>query len=613
MQKTDGFCRTGDRSPGKTDVDKAPDLVVGCCTALLDRPLFARLNVLQVASQTMQPSFHSLVASGPEFDRRFLDDLIGDSTLLTCTPQPATTLACYAVGIQELYARGVNLFFCLDHDCLYRTRYIEAVCAFVRSTGLNASEGMFCLNLIDQQWISLYDDATADLEERSFRAGFGSPAGDTAQVELGAPPTFVFGRGVAKVIIDHVRRGAHAPNGYHDQPWRRALAEVGIRITQVQTPEPVFAYVRHTNNLCWGGKPVGVRQEREDGPTRILPARPRPNQPAAHSSANGVVDVSVIVPTYNEGMWLNKTVESVRDSDNDLRYEIIVVDDGCTDGSVRAIDPGNDLREVTTGGEQLGLIVAKNIGAKAARGKYLCFIDSHIVVHHRWLDYLRQTCDAYPEGCLVSGNLPDVARFKTPDQPDRLQYGYIIRNSLLGTGWHFYGCARTDQSYLEPLTPGGLMFTQKAHFARLGGFAPELRKWGSEDIQISLQNYYVGGENVVDPRVVVYHYYKNGHTNKRTFSVTNAQSSFNSLYVAATYFPADYYGTVRETFITRQEGPALIAEIESAEIQGRLQRMRSNFVRGFDDWTAKFQIELKKFFTDVQQRSPAFAQYARSA
>ena len=612
MACTDDLGPPGDGRQ-KREAAKFPGLVVGCCTALLERPFFARLNVLQVASQTMPPDFHSLVASGPLFDRRLLDDLMGETTLFSCIPQPATTLACYALGLEELHARGVNLFFCLDHDCVYKRGYIESVCNFVKSSGLDLQEGMFCLNLVDQQWITLYDDARADVEQRSFRGGLGPAPGDKDQLTLGAPPTFVFGRGAAKAIMDHVRKGAHAPNGYHDQPWRQALAAAGIQVTQVQTPEPVFAYVRHTNNLCWGGKPVGLRQEKPDGPTRILPARPRPAKPAAHK-ANGAIDVSVIVPTYNEGVWLNNTVESVRDADNDLRCEIIVVDDGCNDGSVERIDRGDDLRVVRTSGEQLGLIVAKNVGAKAARGKYLCFVDSHMVVHHHWLDYLRETCDTYPEGCLVSGNLPDVARFLTPDQPDRLQYGYIIRNCLLGTGWHFYGNGKTDRSYLEPLTPGGLMFTQKAHFARLGGFAPCLRKWGSEDIQISLQNYYVGGENVVDPRVVIYHYYKNGHTNRRTFSVTNAQSGFNSLYVAAAYFPPDYYRAVRETFMARPEGPSLVAEIESGAIQDGLQKKQSDFVRGFDDWTTKFHIELRKFFTDVEQRSaPVAAPCAQSA
>jgi glycosyltransferase involved in cell wall biosynthesis len=344
-----------------------------------------------------------------------------------------------------------------------------------------------------------------------------------------------------------------------------------------------------------------------------LPVRSQPARLAASPRSDGTVDVSLVVPTYNEGIWLNKTVESIRDSDNDLRYEIVVVDDGCSDGSVDAIEPGDDLRVVTTGGPQLGLIIAKNIGAKAARGKYLCFVDSHMLVHHHWLDYLRETCDGYPEGALVSGNLPDVARFQTPTQLDSHQYGYMIRNCLLGTGWHFYGSARTNEPYLEPLTPGGLMFTRKAHFARIGGFAPDLRKWGSEDVQISLQNYYMGGENVVDPRVVIYHYYKNGQTNKRTFSVSTVQSGFNSLYVAATYFPAEYYQRVRNAFITRKEGPALAVEIESLERREELKKNRSDFVRGFGDWTTKFKIELSKFFADAEQRSLAGGQGAETA
>jgi glycosyltransferase involved in cell wall biosynthesis len=578
------------------------DLVVGCCTAVLDRPLFARLNVLQIASQTVRPNFHSVIASGREFDGRFIDDLMDDTTLFTCVPEPVTSLACYTLGLEELHVRGVNLFFCLDHDCVYKRKYIEAVRNYVETAGLNVGEGLFCLNLIDQQWITLYDDARADLKMQSFQMGLGLSAEEAKRIVVGAPPTFVFGRGAAEVVIARVQEGGTASNGYHDIFWRRALSDAGIRITQVRTPEAVFAYVRHNNNLCWGGRPVTGHRERANGCVPKQVVRPK-SRATPRSARNGTIDVSIVIPTYNEGDWLQKTVESVRDAATDLRYEILVVDDGCSDRSVEAIAIDDDLRIVETGGEQLGLIVAKNTGAKASRGKYLCFMDSHMQVHDHWLDYLRETCDAYPDGALVSGNLPDIIRFSTPDQLDRNQYGYSIRNCMLGTLWHFYGCPYTDQPYFEPLTPGGLMFTQKRHFARLGGFDGLLRKWGAEDIQISLQNYYLGGENVVDPRVVVYHYYKCGPTKKRTFTVSNAQHGFNCLYVAAAYFPHEYYLKVLEALAPRGAGVSFGAEIESDEFRERLEKLRSEFVRGFDEWVNQFSAELRKFFQDAEQRT----------
>src|SRR5215472_7163645 len=199
------------------------DLIVGCCTALVDQPLFTRFNLLQVSSQSRQPDFHSVVASGTKFDGRFIDDLIGETTLFTCLPAPATTLSCYTLGLEELDARGVNLFLCLDHDCVYKRQYIEAVCSFVESTGLNLDEGRFCLNLIDQQWITLYDDARAELKPHSFHTGLGLSREEAERIVVGAPPTFVFGRGAAKVVMDQVQRGGTAASGYHDMFWRSVL------------------------------------------------------------------------------------------------------------------------------------------------------------------------------------------------------------------------------------------------------------------------------------------------------------------------------------------------------------------------------------------------------
>jgi len=554
----------------------------------------------------MRPHFHCIVASGKEFDGRFIDDLTDETILFTCVREPLTTLASYTLGLEQLHVRGVGLFFCVDHDCVYKRKYIESVWRYVESAGLNLDDGRFCLNLIDQQWITLYDDARAELNPQSFRTGLGLLPDEAAKLVVGAPPTFVFGRAAAEVAIEGARRGGTATNGYHDMFWRRTLLDAGIRITQVPTQEPVFAYVRHSNNLCWGGQPVKARKESQpSGQVTVPRAQPRRSPAALRPAHNGVVDVSVVIPTYNEGEWLRKTVESIRDAATDLRYEILIVDDGCSDGSIKAIAIDDDLRIALTGGEQLGLIVAKNTGAKAARGKYLCFMDSHMRVHDHWLDYLRETSDAYPDGALVSGNLPDITRFSTPNRPDQNQYGYCIRNCLLGTLWHFYGCPYTDQAYFEPLTPGGLMFTEKRHFARLGGFDPALRKWGAEDIQISLQNYYLGGENVVDPRVVVYHYYKSGPTKRRTFTVSNAQHGFNSLYVAAAYFPHEYYLKVREAWAPRGAGVSFGHEIVSHDYAERLQKLRSEFVRGFEEWTSQFSAELQKFFQDADQGAGA--------
>lgn len=307
--------------------------------------------------------------------------------------------------------------------------------------------------------------------------------------------------------------------------------------------------------------------------------------------------VSIIIPTYNEGRWLYRTVESVLSTPSELAFEIVVVDDGCTDGSIDAVSHLPFVRVVRTGGEQVGPAVGRNVGAAASAGRYLCFIDSHVLVQSHWLDYLRQCCDAYPNGALVSGNLPDVDSDINAWNIPYCQHSYTIGDLQLHTAWHLYSTSPGNRPYMAPLTPGGLMFTQKAHFVYLGGFDNVLRKWGAEDVQISLQNYYMGGANVVDPRVFAFHYYKCSGTRPQTFNVSTKEYAFNCLYVAATYFPPSYYLRVKKALAWK--GRRSAEQIESTQMQGHIQALRRRFVRSFDQWLSEFAVELRALSSDI--------------
>lgn len=107
---------------------------------------------------------------------------------------------------------------------------------------------------------------------------------------------------------------------------------------------------------------------------------------------------------------------------------------------------------------------------------------------------------------------------------------------------------------------------------------------------------------MVDPRVVVYHYYKNSSDKKRSFAVSNAHHGFNCLHVAATYFPYDYYAKVREAMGQKDAGTDVVAEIESKEHLASIQHRWPAFVRGFDTWIVQFATELRKFLNDAEQR-----------
>lgn len=84
--------------------------------------------------------------------------------------------------------------------------------------------------------------------------------------------------------------------------------------------------------------------------------------------------VSIIIPAYNTGPYLEPTIRSAL-AQTWPHTEVIVVDDGSTDGSLavaRSFE-GPRLRVITQ--KNRGSCAARNAGAQAARGDYLQFLD----------------------------------------------------------------------------------------------------------------------------------------------------------------------------------------------------------------------------------------------
>jgi Glycosyltransferases, probably involved in cell wall biogenesis len=50
------------------------------------------------------------------------------------------------------------------------------------------------------------------------------------------------------------------------------------------------------------------------------------------------IDISIIIPTLNEKENINELVKRIRESLNDIKYEIIFVDDGSRDGTIEEIE-----------------------------------------------------------------------------------------------------------------------------------------------------------------------------------------------------------------------------------------------------------------------------------
>ena len=87
------------------------------------------------------------------------------------------------------------------------------------------------------------------------------------------------------------------------------------------------------------------------------------------------VDVSVIIVNYNTLHVLLPCIDSIVSRTENISYEIIVVDNGSTDGSLETLAQDHRIKFVPTG-ENLGFGKANNIGLKHAHGKFIFFLNS---------------------------------------------------------------------------------------------------------------------------------------------------------------------------------------------------------------------------------------------
>lgn len=112
--------------------------------------------------------------------------------------------------------------------------------------------------------------------------------------------------------------------------------------------------------------------------------------------------VSVIVPTYNRCRFLLETVESILQQ-KFRDFELIVVDDGSTDETQEVLKPyGDQVRYLFQ--ENRGAAVARNRGAKAARGEYLAFCDDDDLWRPDHLELLSGLLREHPHAGMAFSN-----------------------------------------------------------------------------------------------------------------------------------------------------------------------------------------------------------------
>lgn len=204
--------------------------------------------------------------------------------------------------------------------------------------------------------------------------------------------------------------------------------------------------------------------------------------------------ISVVIPTYNRRAILEKSLTALESQTWGAElddYEVVVVDDGSTDGtpdwlrsSARRF-PRVRLIEQSHGGPAEG----RNRGVDHARGDVIVFIDSDLVVtstflasHARALS--RQWHRAGTRLCFTYGAVINTADFENPTGE---------RHKLRDLSWAYFatGNVAIDRQVLE----------------RSGLFDTGFRLYGWEDLELGERLRQMGVELVRCPEAVGYHWH----------------------------------------------------------------------------------------------------------
>jgi len=115
--------------------------------------------------------------------------------------------------------------------------------------------------------------------------------------------------------------------------------------------------------------------------------------------------LSIVIICWNDLKVLPDCLRSITSGTNNLEYEIIISDNGSTDGSVEFVHKNYPAARVVENNANLGYARGNNAGIRVATGEYVLILNPDTIVHEgsleKWLRFADQHPEAGAFGCMV--------------------------------------------------------------------------------------------------------------------------------------------------------------------------------------------------------------------
>jgi glycosyltransferase involved in cell wall biosynthesis len=228
---------------------------------------------------------------------------------------------------------------------------------------------------------------------------------------------------------------------------------------------------------------------------------------------------SIAITSHNEGDLLWKTVQSCLETMQDLDCEIVVADDGSTDGSIEELIGKFDEVRVVTLPERRGCPAARDLAARSSQGDVLIFLDAHCKPEGEALIRLVDDVEQWNGQVIVAPRIVglDVKRWESG--PTSAYIGFRLDLEWFTGGW------LKPEDLKKWVGPGGRVFYEESCMAgcslaiardlyeKLRGFDRDMLTWGMEDQDLALKCWLMGHSILVDPELAIGHRFVRTHSN----------------------------------------------------------------------------------------------------
>jgi hypothetical protein len=218
--------------------------------------------------------------------------------------------------------------------------------------------------------------------------------------------------------------------------------------------------------------------------------------------APGSSTVTVVIPNWN-GRHLLPACLSALGEQSFSGFEIVVVDNGSTDGSVGWIQESHPGVRVLANKENLGFAAAVNQGICASQSKYVALLNSDTRAGDRWLASLVEAAEAEPEVGMCA------SKMLFADRPDVINSAGICLD-LAGIAWDCRGGEVDDGSDQEPQEVfgpcGGAALYRRTMLEEIGLFDEDFFAY-LEDVDLAWRARRAGWRALYVPAARVLHHH----------------------------------------------------------------------------------------------------------